>query len=180
VSALNDPQAVREQYRTEAGLAARSALYEETTGRYAGDVQAFPFEGGMFDAVAANWMLYHVPDVDCALSELARVLTPHGRLVAVTVGKDNLLELWRLVGAERARLARPIAFGAENGAQMLSRRFRTVEARDASGTVRIRDRDAVERYVSSTATWKRYAERVPAELEPFRARRSNVVLVADK
>ena len=28
------------------------------------DVQALPFEDGSFDCVAANWVLYHVPDLD--------------------------------------------------------------------------------------------------------------------
>jgi ubiquinone/menaquinone biosynthesis C-methylase UbiE len=38
-------------------------------------------------------MLYHVPDAPRALSELARVLSPGGRLVAVTNGGDHLREL---------------------------------------------------------------------------------------
>ena len=28
------------------------------------DVQSLPFEDGEFDCVAANWVLYHVPDLD--------------------------------------------------------------------------------------------------------------------
>ena len=37
------------------------------------DLQALPFEDGEFDCVAANWVLYHVPDLDRGLSELERV-----------------------------------------------------------------------------------------------------------
>ncbi len=48
------------------------------------DVQALPFGDGEFDCVVANWMLYHVPDLDRGLAEVARVLRPEGRLVAAT------------------------------------------------------------------------------------------------
>ena len=47
-----------------------------------GDVQELPFEDRSFDCAVAAWMLYHVPDVDRGLSELARVLRPGGHLVA--------------------------------------------------------------------------------------------------
>ena len=49
-----------------------------------GDVQALPFDDGSFDAAVAAWMLYHVPDVDRPIAELAPVSRPGGRLVAVT------------------------------------------------------------------------------------------------
>ena len=42
-------------------------------------------------AVAA-WMLYHVPDLDRGLAELARVLRPGGRLVAATNSEHHLDE----------------------------------------------------------------------------------------
>ena len=57
-----------------------------------GDVQDLPFPAGQFDCALAAWMLYHVPDLDQALRELRRVLTPHGRLVAVTNSERNACE----------------------------------------------------------------------------------------
>lgn len=238
---LNDPDKVRTQYASEKGLAARSSLYGETTGPFAGnvafdavaelrprrflevgcgtgwfagrvrreleaeviaidqsermvelargedvdarlaDVHDLPFESGEFDCVAANWMLYHVADLDRGLAEIARVLRSGGSLVAVTNGHDHLLELWQLVGAEEARLARHMVFSAENGLDELSRHFRAVEARDASGTVAIPDRAAIVRYLSSSETWMRFAERVPEDVQmPLVARRSNIVFVATK
>ena len=44
-----------------------------------GDAQELPFADGTFDTVVAAWMLYHVPDVDRALAEFARVLDPGRR-----------------------------------------------------------------------------------------------------
>ena len=238
---INDPQHVREQYRTETGLAARSSLYDDITGPFAGDValealaevspsrvlevgcgpgwfaarareelgaevvavdtsermvelarargvdarvgdvQELPFEDRAFDAAAANWMLYHVPDVDRAVAELARVLRPGGRLVAITNSVDHLLELWELVGATEARRARWYPFGAENGRAILERHFDDVEMRDASGRVTIHDRDAIVRYIASTQSWHDLVERLPADVPlPLVARRLNVVFVADR
>jgi SAM-dependent methyltransferase len=146
-----------------------------------GDVQALEFGDDEFDCVGANWMLYHVPDLHRGLAEIARVLRRGGRLVAITNGKDHLLELWQLVGAGDERGARDFAFGAENGEEALRRHFSHVEMRDAGGTVTISSRDAVARYIGSTNAWKHLVDRVPADLvAPVVARRSNVVFVADK
>jgi SAM-dependent methyltransferase len=238
---MRDPRYVREQYATETGLAARSSLYQKTTGPFAGDialdavaevaprrvlevgcgtgwfaarvqretsadvvaidqsermvelaradgvdarvgdVQELAFGSETFDCVVANWMLYHVADLDRGLSEIARVLVDGGRLVAITNAKDHLLELWALVGADGLRLARDFSFGAENGGDILRRHFRRVEMRDAAGTVTIDDRDAVVRYLGSMEAWRHLVARVPARIErPFTARRSNVVFVAEK
>jgi SAM-dependent methyltransferase len=146
-----------------------------------GDVQRLDFAVGEFDCVAANWMLYHVPDLDAGVAEIARVLRSGGRLVAITNGKDHLLELWELVGAGESRLARDFAFGAENGADVLRRHFLRVEMRDAGGTVKLGGRDAVVRYIESMEAWRHLVDRVPANIDPeLTARRANVVFVADK
>ena len=237
---LRDPTHVREQYASETNLASRASLYQETTGRSAGDialeavaevapkrvlevgcgtawfaarvqrelgadvvaidqstrmvelaraagvdarvgdVQELPFADGEFDCVAANWMLYHVPDLDRGLAEIARVLRTGGRLVAVTVGTDHLLELWELVGVRDLRLARDIGFSAENGAEALNRYFDRVETRDASGTVTVREREPIVRYVESSQVWRHLGGRVPEKLdEPLVARVSAVVFVAE-
>ena len=52
------------------------------------------------------------PTSIAALAELARVLRPGGRLVAVTNSARPLRELWELVGA---RERRDVPFGGENG-----------------------------------------------------------------
>lgn len=49
-----------------------------------GDVQGLPFPAESFDAAVANFMLYHVPDLDRGLSELARVLPSPSRPAAAS------------------------------------------------------------------------------------------------
>ena len=69
------------------------------------DVQELPFDDGEFDVAIAAWMLYHVPDLDRAAAELARVLRPGGRLVAVTNSRFHLMELRELVGSGPSTLS---------------------------------------------------------------------------
>jgi SAM-dependent methyltransferase len=146
-----------------------------------GDVQDLPFDDASFDCVAAHWMLYHVPDLDRGLSEIARVLVPGGRLVAITNGKDHLLELWSLVGAAELRVGRDFSFGAENGGEILARHFRAQEVREANGTVTVREREPIVRYLRSMEAWAALADRVPDDVPlPLVARRSNVVFVATR
>ena len=57
------------------------------------DAQEIPFGDGSFDTVIANHMLYHVPDLDRALTEIHRVLRPGGRLYASTIGREHMHEL---------------------------------------------------------------------------------------
>ena len=46
-----------------------------------GDAQALPFDDASVDAVVLTTVLGEIPDQDAALSEIARVLRPGGRLV---------------------------------------------------------------------------------------------------
>jgi SAM-dependent methyltransferase len=109
-----------------------------------GDVQDLPFGDGEFDCAVAAWMLYHVPDLDRALSELRRVLRPGGRLVAVTNGREHLRELRRLAGdwAWQERFRR------EDAAELLERHFVSVERQDVDAWVTV-DPEGVQRWVES-------------------------------
>lgn len=123
-----------------------------------GDVQELPFEDSSFDCAVAAWMLYHVPDVDRGLAELARVLRPDGRLVAVTNGERNLPELWEQFG-ERSR--RIHAFSVENAEGQLRKHFTRVTRRDANGIVTFPDWEAADRYVSASVTRRDLAGKLP-------------------
>ena len=120
-----------------------------------GDVSALPFADGEFDVAVANFMLYHVPDVDQALAELRRVAPA---LVAATNGFDQLREMWELVGrdlGDRRRL-----FMRETGAAFLERHFSDVRTIDLPATVDLTAED-MRHYIAHSVAHRHLADRVP-------------------
>jgi SAM-dependent methyltransferase len=145
---------------------------------HVGDAQDLPFEDCTFDCAVAAWMLYHLPDLDRGLMELARVLRPGGRLVASTLAEDNLIELWRALGDESP--ARALGFSRENGGQPLRRHFARVECLDAPGDVVFPTNESIRSYVSATIAGANLADQAEALDVPFRTRSAQAVFVAEK
>jgi len=85
----------------EAGEAPESARFEVVRG----DLTALPFPDGSVDRVIASEVLEHIPDDATAIAEIARVLTPGGR-VAVSVPR---------YGPERVCWALSDAYHANEG-----------------------------------------------------------------
>ncbi len=120
-----------------------------------GDVQSLPFADGEFDVAVANFMLYHVPDLDRALTELRRVART---LVAATNGFDQLREMWELVGrdlGDRQRL-----FMRETGEELLRRHFTEIRMIDLPATVELGAAD-MRQYISHSVAHRHLAARVP-------------------
>lgn len=127
-----------------------------------GDVQALPFEDGVFDTVVAAWMLYHVPDLDRGLAELARVLRPGGALIAVTNSILHLSEFRELILYPEVLRE---TFNRENGEELLKKHFARVERLDLELEVTVRDRQALVDYQQSTSV---PTQPVPEDVElPF-------------
>jgi SAM-dependent methyltransferase len=138
------------------------------------DVQDLPFEDASFDTVVAAWMLYHVGDLDRALAEIARVLRPDGRLVAVTNSVRHLEELRPLFGGVMRGFER--LFNAENGEESLSRHFPSVVRIDTELVAVVEDRAVLEAYGASL-DWDTSA--VPEEIPlPFRVHGRSAIFVA--
>ncbi len=138
-----------------------------------GDVQALPFENASFDCVVAAWMLYHVPDLERALAEIARVLRPGGRLVAVTNSSRHYQELRKLMGLTDA-----VPFRAEEAGDVLARHFGAVERRDAFGEV-VWEPDEALAYIRASA--QVFGDGPLPELDgPVRVTKAPVIFVATK
>ncbi|HUJ55646.1 MAG TPA: class I SAM-dependent methyltransferase [Gaiellaceae bacterium] len=120
-----------------------------------GDVQELPFEDESFDTAVAAWMLYHVPDLDRGLGELARVLEPRGRLVAVTTSLNHIAEVREMIAYPQE--AREHTFNSENGEEALGRHFEHVERTDVVTRALVRDRQTLVDYAAS----------IPLETKPI-------------
>ena len=147
------------------------------------DAQANPFPDRFFDVAMARHMLYHVPDIDRAVAETARVLRPGGFLLTVTNSENTMPEYW----AVRARAARRFPamtkpntvthrFSLENGPAFLEPHFARVEVHTLPGTLRFPNAQPFVDYFASTraltmppghtdAEWQAVLDFVRAEAE---------------
>lgn len=110
------------------------------------DAGELPFGQDTYDAVLAAWMLYHVADLDRALSEIRRVLRPGGLFVAVTNGDEHLADLLAAAGEQKV----PSQFSRENGEAALRRHFDHIDV-DHLHTRAIADHDQASRYLASSS-----------------------------
>ena len=139
-----------------------------------GDVQALTFADGAFDTAIAAWMLYHVPDLDRGLAELARVLAPRGRLIANTNSRRHAEEMFDLIGYPPER--REWVFNAENGEDALRRHFAEVVRTDVVAVATVRDRQTLTDYRDSMLV---DVDPVPENVPlPLRVHSRGVVFVA--
>jgi SAM-dependent methyltransferase len=128
-----------------------------------GDVQRLPFADGAFDTVIAAWMLYHVPDLDAGLGEIARVLTKGGALIAVTNSVQHIAELRELLAYPPG--AFEMSFNSENGEEHLRRHFSRIERFDTVVTATVREREKLVAYRNSVSV---PTQPVPEDVElPF-------------
>lgn len=128
------------------------------------DAQVLPFPDGSFDVVMANHMLYHVPDIDAALSEFRRVLKQGGKLIAATNSELNQHEfdqimrrVLTLIGAQPNEIEKslmPVSapFQLENGTRHLSRHFPAVVRYDLPGAFIFPNKQPVIDYFNSMRT----------------------------
>lgn len=117
------------------------------------DAASIPFSDTRFDAVIANHMLYYQLDMDKTLSEISRVLQPHGCLYASTLGQKHLHELKTLVKSIIPSISRKSPsgnFSLENGGEKLSKWFRQVSIHYYEDTLIITEVDPVIAYFQST------------------------------
>lgn len=161
----------------------RTAQAALSGGRFAflaADAQKIPMAAHQFDAVIANHMLFHIPDLPAALAGIRRILNRGGKPYASAVGFRNLFEIWEwaaeaLPERKSIMLAREavVGFSLENGEEQLSRYFSNVELiRYSDSLVIDQVRPVVDFVVSSPYTGdlssdelRRYKSFLEAELK---------------
>lgn len=89
------------------------------------DIQNIPYEDNSFDIVIANMMLYHVPDLNKALSEVKRVLKSNGVFYCATYGENGIMNyLSKILGFIDNTNKN---FTLQNGNSILKKHFNKVE-----------------------------------------------------
>ena len=137
---------------SEAMVAAtREALGAEAPLLYAvADIQNLPYPDASFDAVIANMMLYHVPDLRKGLSEVRRVLRPGGKFYAATYGEHGIVEaLCRMLAPLGVRDDTNKTFTLQNGGEILRTFFDRVERRDYPDGLRVTEVEDIIDYLFS-------------------------------
>ena len=176
-----------------AGMAAQAARQAGGLQVYfcVGDAQAMPFPDRSFDVVMTRHMLYHVPDIDRAVSEAARVLRPGGSVLAITNSAHTMPEYMTLRRRAADRfpgLADPemitSAFALENGPAFLEPYFEQVAVHTLLGTLRFPTAQPFVDYFASTraltmppghtdAEWQAVLDFVRAETDQVVARQGH-------
>ena len=117
------------------------------------DAQHIPMPSEIFDLVVANHMLYHVPDLPLAFSEIHRMLKPGGRLVAATNGIGHMQELHELIRGffpqYRSVENQGLRFSLENGPDQLRPFFKRVEVRLYEENLNVTEVEPLLAYIHS-------------------------------
>ncbi len=134
---------------------AREGLGDQNHRYGCADAQNLPFPANTFDAVIANHMLYHVPDFQRAIIEVARVLKPKGMFYAATNGSTHMIELFKLINdfAPEVNYQGPgLSFDLENGKEQLAPWFKTVEKREYLDSLKITESRPLADYIKSMSS----------------------------
>ena len=114
------------------------------------DIQHIPYADQSFDMIIANMMLYHVPDIPRALSEVRRVLRKGGTFCCATYGENGIMEylagLFQEYGVtEEANHT----FTLQNGKKQLQAYFDAVERYDYEDSLEVTDVNDLADYIFS-------------------------------
>jgi len=144
------------------------------------DVQALPYPENTFDLIIANHMLYHVPDLDLALSEFRRVLRPKGRLFCTTNSNRHMQELFgllRSVGLKTAQWEEngdtDLPFSLENGSQLLGNWFAMVEVLVYEDALKVTELEPLLNYILSMSGIRESLKDDPERLKHLRSKIQN-------
>ena len=118
----------------------------------AADIQDIPFPDRSFDAVIANMMLYHVPDLRKGLREVRRVLKEGGAFYCATYGEHGMMEYIRgLFGDGRIRDRANHQFTLQNGEEKLRAVFPDVRRLLYEDSLEVTDAEDMADYIFSLA-----------------------------
>ncbi len=114
------------------------------------DIQHIPYEDQSFDAVIANMMLYHVPDLQKGLAEVKRVLKKGGTFYCATYGEQGIMAyISSLFGQYGMTDSSNHSFTLQNGKSQLSAFFAEVQRYDYQDALAVTNLDDMADYIFS-------------------------------
>ena len=120
------------------------------------DIQDIPYNDATFNVIIANHMLYHVPDLDKALSETYRVLKPGGCFYSATNGNGGmslyLHNVMKQFDPKTTAFAQTFSFNLQNGSELLGRYFSAVQRFDYENSLAVTDTQDLMNWLESTMT----------------------------
>lgn len=126
------------------------------------DIQSIPFRDQSFDVVIANHMLFHVLDLDKALTEVRRVLKIGGCFYSATDGNGGmrpfLHKAIKKFDPESKAFTEKIPFNLQNGREILKRYFSFVERFDYENVLAITETQDLMEWLKSTNSISGYSE----------------------
>lgn len=126
------------------------------------DIQNIPFPNNSFDIIIANHMLYHVPDLPKALSEVKRVLKKGGKFYSTTNGNGGmrtyLHNAFKQVNPKTNFFTKGFSFNLQNGKEILSQYFDEVQRYDFEDSLSITETQDLIDWLKSTITISSYSE----------------------
>lgn len=112
------------------------------------NIEEIPYEENEFDAVIANMMLYHVPNIPKALTEVNRVLKDGGTFYCATYGENTILNnVCKLLEVDLPK--NDWVFTLQNGSEILKPFFTDVKRLDYVDSLEITDIDDLIDYLDT-------------------------------
>jgi ubiquinone/menaquinone biosynthesis C-methylase UbiE len=118
------------------------------------DVQSIQEKDHSYDIAIANHMLYHVKELQSAISELHRILKPSGKLYSSTNGINHMKEIQELINEFDSSLSIEISdvqksFSIENGEKHLTKKIKNVTLIEFESNLKVTEVKPLIEYIYS-------------------------------
>lgn len=119
------------------------------------NAEEIPYEDESFDIIIAQHMIYFVPNIEKALAEIKRILSPGGMLYVTANSCESMAELNELTEKFAPNLGLDSngfsnRFNLENGRVILEKYFSEIDMEILDGKIIIEDAKPVVSYKAST------------------------------
>lgn len=127
------------------------------------DIQNIDYPDETFDVIIANHMLYHIPNLSKALSEVKRVLKPGRKFYCTTNGNGGmrpfLQNALKHLNPDISAFTQEWSFSLQNGIAVLSEYFSDVKRLDYEDSLSITETQDLVDWIKSTISISSYSEK---------------------